>query len=265
MAAMRTQLWTTLALAFLAGAAGVASAEPPGRPPEPGKPADMAALADALEKAYAGTQQPESVRMLIAISRGSQMGPTDGWFGPAQTRYTWDWLARLHGKAAEGITKEQFRGQESWFACLDRNKDGRITADDLDWSENSLYLRQLTQARQFARAIDRDNNGKITPEEWEAFFKKMAKDKGYATPEDLREALFPPPPPRPPGKEPMGPSPDTLLKGLFNGELGSMLPGPSVDQEAPNFTLKTADGKQAYSLSQWKGKKPIVLVFGSFT
>jgi hypothetical protein len=211
-------------------------------------------------------EPPESVRMLRAISRGAQMGPNDGWFGPAQTRYTWDWLVRLHGKdAAEGITKETFRGQESWFARLDRDKDGRITGDDLDWSDNAPYLRQLGLARQLGRPIDRDGNGKMSAEEWEAFFKQMAKDKGYVTPEDLRDALFPPPPPRVPGKEPSGPSPDTLLRGLFNGELGSLLAGPSVGQEAPDFTLKTNDGKQSYSLSEWRGKKPIVLIFGSFT
>src|SRR5262245_12515179 len=257
---MRTRLLTIVAA--LLASVGVASAQPP-----PGKsPAEMAALAEWLEKAYAGTQPPESVRMLMAITRGSQMGPGDGWFGPAQTRYTWDWLVRLHGQdAAEGITREKFRGQESWFARLDRNRDSRVTADDLDWPDNSPYLRQPAQARQLARAIDRDGNGKVSAEEWEAFFKKMARDKDHITPEDLRDALFPPPPPRTPGKEPAGPSPETLLKGLFNGELGSMLPGPKVGQEAPDFTLKTADGKQTFSLSQWRGKKPIVLIFGSFT
>jgi Ca2+-binding EF-hand superfamily protein len=266
MTAMKTPSVAMAAMALLVMVSAVSADPPAGRPAEPAKPAGEMTAADWLEKAFAGRQPPEAVRMLIAICRGSQMGPGDGWFGPAQTRYTWDWLVRLHGKdAAEGITKEQFRGPEKWFARLDRNKDGRITAEDLDWSDNSPYLRQLAQARQLARAIDRDSNGKISQEEWEAFFKKMAKDKGYVTPDDLRDALFPPPPPRQAGKEPMGPSAATLLKGLLSGELGSVFPGPNVGQQAPDFMLKTADGKQTYSLWQLRGNKPIVLVFGSFT
>ena len=267
MRVIKPHQWLVAAFLFLAYG-GILSAQPPSGPPadldNPG--ASMSALTVWLEKAYAGSDAPESVRMLMAIARGSQMGPTDGWFGPAQTRYTWDWLVRLHGKeSATGITREKFRGVDSWFARLDRDRDGRITAEDLDWSDNSPYIRQLALARQIARAIDRDGNSKMTAAEWEAFFKKMAKDKGHITPEDLRDALFPPPTQPDPSKMAARPTPEILLKGLFNGELGSLLPGPNVGQEMPDFTLKTNDGKQSYSLSQWKGKKPIVLVFGSFT
>src|ERR1041385_1249058 len=41
-----------------------------------------------LEAAYRGKAQPENVRMLLCILRGSRMGPNDGWFGPSQTRFT---------------------------------------------------------------------------------------------------------------------------------------------------------------------------------
>ncbi|HEY3321438.1 MAG TPA: hypothetical protein VGP72_13285 [Planctomycetota bacterium] len=34
---------------------------------------------------------------------------------------------------------------------------------------------------------------------------------------------------------------------------------------APDFTLKSPDGKQTFQLSALKGKKPVVLVFGSYT
>ena len=93
-----------LVVVVLWGTANLASAEPPaGRPTDAGKtPAELAALANGLEQAYAGKDQPEAVRMLIAIARGSQMGPGEGWFGPAQTRYTWDWLVQLHGPESAG-------------------------------------------------------------------------------------------------------------------------------------------------------------------
>ncbi|MBD3183468.1 redoxin domain-containing protein [Candidatus Poribacteria bacterium] len=41
--------------------------------------------------------------------------------------------------------------------------------------------------------------------------------------------------------------------------------GPGIGQEAPDFTLKTLDGEKTVTLSQYKGKKPVVLVFGSYT
>jgi len=40
---------------------------------------------------------------------------------------------------------------------------------------------------------------------------------------------------------------------------------PKVGSKAPDFKLKTADGKKTVKLSGFRGKKPVVLVFGSFT
>ena len=34
---------------------------------------------------------------------------------------------------------------------------------------------------------------------------------------------------------------------------------------APDFTLKTTDGKSEVQLSGFRGKRPVVLVFGSYT
>ncbi len=39
----------------------------------------------------------------------------------------------------------------------------------------------------------------------------------------------------------------------------------SVGDKAPGFTLKAADGKSKTSLSDLVGKKPVVLIFGSYT
>ncbi len=40
---------------------------------------------------------------------------------------------------------------------------------------------------------------------------------------------------------------------------------PRVGQVAPDFALRTADGKQTIRLSSFKGQKPVVLIFGSHT
>ncbi|MDB5392042.1 MAG: Iodothyronine deiodinase [Planctomycetaceae bacterium] len=112
--------------------------ESPKQPAAPGtegrSPAAAAARTAAVplkevEQAYAGTAQPESVKMLLAIARGSKMGPGEGWFGPAATRFNWKWLSESQGLAdADSIPADKFHGSERWFGRLDRNKDGRITA-----------------------------------------------------------------------------------------------------------------------------------------
>lgn len=38
-----------------------------------------------------------------------------------------------------------------------------------------------------------------------------------------------------------------------------------VGDRAPDFTLSDPSGKQATTLSSFQGKKPVVLIFGSFT
>jgi hypothetical protein len=41
--------------------------------------------------------------------------------------------------------------------------------------------------------------------------------------------------------------------------------GPGVGDKAPDFKLKTKDGQREVEISSFKGQKPVVLVFGSFT
>lgn len=40
---------------------------------------------------------------------------------------------------------------------------------------------------------------------------------------------------------------------------------PPLGAEAPNFTLQTQDGSRTVELASFRGKKPVVLVFGSYT
>ena len=40
---------------------------------------------------------------------------------------------------------------------------------------------------------------------------------------------------------------------------------PSVGDEAPNFKLKSRDGKLEVELASFRGKKPVVMIFGSYT
>ena len=264
--------FATIAATLLVSA-GVAQPPPSASPrtvaPVAAKPIaanDAVQAAEFLEKAYNGTRPPESVRMLHAILLGSQLGPGEGWFGPAQTRYTWEWLAKQCAvdPAKGAIPRDRFRGTDPWFARLDRNKDGHIGPEDLDWSDRNPYIMQSGMVNRWFRRMNAQGNGKLTRDELLNFFEKAAQGKDHMTPDDLRDALL--------GGASGGgfspgdaPTPEVLVRGLFAGEIGSLNEGPQVGQPAPNFSLKTVDGKDEIQLTKLLGSKPVVLVFGNFT
>ena len=203
--------------------------------------------------------------MLIAILRGSQLDGRDGWFKPAATRYTFEWLAKQNGLDAKAasIPRDKFTGEEMVFNVLDRDGDGKITAADLDWSDRNPFVMQTYMLNRLFRRMDASGDGQLTREELDAFFKMVAKEKDHFTADDFRRAMIPR---GPAGFSPAsGPSIPVLVRGLFAGEIGSISEGPKLDEPAPKFNLKTADGKETVQLSKLIGPKPVVLVFGNFT
>jgi hypothetical protein len=227
-------------------------------------PKEALAAAAQLENAFQGARQPEAVRMLIAILRGGQMGGDNGWFGPADTRYTWPWLAgRCGANPAEAIARGKFPGRAAWFDVLDRNKDGMLSAGDLDWSDRNPDMQLQAMANRVFRKINTGSNGRLTREELLKFFEQAARGKEFLSPEDFREAVM--------GGISAGflpgdaPTRTMLIRGLYEGSLGSMSEGPQIDQPAPDFKLKTRDGKETMQLSRLIGPRPVVLVLGNFT
>lgn len=239
---------------------------PPGFDPDRmADPKEAAKAADWLEKEYAGGRQPESVRMLVGILRGLRADGSNGWFDPAQSRYTWDWLAARSGvdPKAGAVRKDQFRGPAALFDQLDRDGDGAVTPADLDWSDRSPYVQQAAAVTRLVRRMDGNTDGEITRAEMEAFFNRVGNGAPAVTADDLRRALIP----RGPGGFSPGDAPTVpmLVRGLFSGEIGSMAEGPAPGDPAPDFTLRTPDGKSAVTLSKLVGRKPVVLVLGNFT
>lgn len=272
-------LWALVALGNSANgqqpnAAGAAPAAgtPAGAPTVPAvdpKIADdkqaAAAAAAILEGAYQGTKPPESVRMLVSILRGSQMGPNDGWFGPAQSRYSYGWLAQKCGAepAAGPIPRAKFPGGDPHFARLDRDKNGAISPEELDWSDRNPLIQVGTMATRIFRRLDGQADGRLTKEELQQFFDRVAAGKDHVTADDFRDAMIAG---MTSGFQPGdAPAPSTLVRGLFAGEIGSLQEGPAVGQAAPNFVLKSVDGQQSIELAKRVGTKPVVLVFGNFT
>lgn len=265
-----------LAFALVAFAIQPAGADEPLSTPAPPKlpkinyaklndPKEAARIAEELETTYPEAKRPEAVKMLVAILRGNPMNGAGGWFGPAQTRYTWEWLAKQHNvdPAKGAIPADKFRGPVAALKIIDRDGDGRIVAGDFDWSDRNPFVIQMNFATRVFRRMNPRGDGKLTQEDMAAFFKRVADGKDHITPDDLRAALLA----SGPGGFLPGDAPtlEMLVRGLYAGELGSIHEGPQVNAAAPDFALKTLDGKETVKLSKLIGPKPVVLVFGNFT
>jgi peroxiredoxin len=226
--------------------------------------AEMVALAEKLEGAYGDKQPPEAVRMLIAIAKhGSRMGAGEGWFGHAQSRYTWKWLAETHdADPATGIPLKRFRGSKEQFARLDRDRSGEITAGDLDWSDSHPFVQQSALVLRLFRQLDAGGDGRVTREDMNRFFDKVADGKEKFSADDLRDVLLAGGGGFRPGD---APTTSMLIKGLFNNELGSLHEGAHLEDKAPDFALKTQDGSHTVRLKDEIGEQPVVLFFGNFT
>lgn len=210
---------------------------------------------------------PEWLAMFADILRGSQLGPEDGWFpkAVAQTRFGWPATRARFDRDGDGeIAREEFPGSGPDFERLDRDHDKFLTPADFDWSAHALA--PSPGAMLYYRA-DRDGDGKVTREELMAWFRAADTDElGFLSLDDLK-AQFSPPRRRPAAAGPAdsGPSKATLIRGLFRQEIGSLRPGPALDQPAPDFTLRTLEGDREITLSKTIGPRPVVLIFGNFT
>lgn len=219
---------------------------------------------EQIEAAYAGRELPEAIRMYLTIVRGGRMSGDAGWFGPAQTSYDWRWLAAQHGISEDkAISARDFAGSPSQFQLLDRDHSGQISRDDLDWSSSHPWVVQSYQINRFVRRMDQTGDGRLNRAEWLAVFDRIGDGQTDMPFEVLRDALFS----GGTGKTAPAdaPSQETLVQGLFAGEIGSVHEGPAVGEPAPRFSLNTIQGDRTVALADLLGDKPTVLVFGNFT
>jgi thiol-disulfide isomerase/thioredoxin len=138
-----------------------------------------------------------------------------------------------------------------------------ITSEELDWSDRNPYVQLSSLANRLFRKLNAQGNGRLTKDDLLHFFEQAALGKDHLSADDFREALlaglsgsFQP------GD---APKPAVLIRSFFAGELGSMHEGPRLNEPAPDFTLKTVNGKDTVQLAKLIGAKPVVLVFGNFT
>ena len=242
---------------------------PPGTKPTDAQEDDLTPAAEAIVQELRASlpKDSEAIAMLEGILDGSRLSAEDGWFklSKAQNRFGWNNVRkRFDTDQDDKVIATEFAGGKEDFSRLDRNDDGQLTESDFDWSKHSLTV---TPGFMMFFMADRDANGKLTREEFLNLFEQLGADEdGYLAIDDLREKFLPPTPSESvkSAKRPDEPSRSTLLAGLKNQELGSLQPGPSLDEQSPDFTLTTLDG-QSVTLSKEIGEKPIVLIFGNFT
>ncbi len=206
----------------------------------------------------------EAIAMLDEILTGSTLDAEDGWFplAKSQTRYGWDYVKQSYDENNDDkVVADEFPGSRDQFKAVDRTRDGVIDDTDFDWSEHSLAR---TPSLMMFFQTDGDANGKVTKEEFLELFARLDTDgRGYVSQDDMRQ-LFQRPPSNPQEKRPDEPSRSTLVLGLQSQEIGSLQPGPQLNEPAPDFTLTTLKGEPV-TLSKEVGDKPIVLIFGNFT
>ncbi len=264
----------TLALAFLAaGGARAQERQAPNQPLIPDnvelESFDLGRIWQAIRPAIREGRRPELIEQLAAVftdpDAANPMG--GGWYHDSQTRYAWDWLShRFDGDGDGSVSREEFDAahrQRAWKS-LDRDGNGKVTAEDFDWSNKSPWVRQMRAALNRFAEIDSDANGKVTRAEWTKYFATVSHGKDQVTVEDLRDSMA------------LRPERSRSLvfpfryrwnraKVILNGDIGSMFEGPSLNAEAPEFILPLQDGSRFQTLGEFRGQKPVILIFGSFT
>jgi hypothetical protein len=219
-----------------------------------------------IEAELRETFKPESeaIAMLDAIIEGSTLNGDDGWFplAKSQTRFDWKYVTKSYDQNLDDtVTADEFTGTREQFSRLDRNGDQRLTPADFDWSDHALTP---TPGFMLFFMADQDGNGKVTREEFNRLFDQLGgAESDFLALDDLRDLLSPPSPgPRP--RRADHPTRSTLIAALKDQEIGSLQPGPSLNHQAPDFTLTTLQG-DSVTLSREIGEKPVVLIFGNFT
>jgi hypothetical protein len=180
----------------------------------------------------------------------------------SKSRYDWQWLAHRYGiGVGETLNRTTFNGSRELFDRLDRNGDGRLEAADFDWSDRSPFVEQQAVVMSLFNRLNTDGNGEVSAQEWQALFRRMAGDRATLTTDDLRQALLA----APSGRTVVPPTRFNRLLGFLPSELGSFQEGPNPGELAPDFALRTQDGHRTVHLSEFRGHKPVVLIFGNFT
>jgi hypothetical protein len=222
---------------------------------------DLAALADEIAAGDgATTAAASSTSSSSSKTAESSASPRANRKRTGETQYNWAWLAARYDKDGdERLSPQELPASQEVFDRLDCSWDGMLSAADFDWSAEGALCQQKETAFALFKAVDASSNGRITPEEWQGLFAEIAGNKGYLDDEDLERLIYEP----------------RVLKARAEERLPASRAGreydrnrrqaaPQPGEPAPDFELRSPDGKQAVRLSALRGK-PVVLIFGCYT
>ena len=249
-----------------------------GTPPLP--PELAARFGELLQQDW--KERPEWADMAAVILKNEPMGYGKGWFTGAKARYGWAWLGeRFPQAAADGkISNDEIELSDADFARLDRDGNGQLSAGDFDWSKGNPMMSGFSPSDMVFDRLDVDFNGRLSREEVLKFFDQAGGGFDFLTVEELRRGLGLRMPRMTGGGAGRGDRkpPDMrwlFMRRLLNGELGSLTHGPKLNDPAPEQNLpllalnedrsKMELTQRFVTLKEFRGKKPVVLIFGSFT
>ena len=229
-------------------------------------PENADVFAKLLEKDW--KEKPEWAEMLGTLLKGQPIGANTGWFKPSESRMGWNWLKdRFDKNGDDKVAASEGESFKKVFAAIDKNGDGGITQVDFNWDDVSHVNPQKPSEKIFY-SLDRDSNGRVDQNELAQLMKALDNGKkGYLTPDDFSDAFSEfdrPSKPTPPQTQ-RRVDPNAMLNMFFNGELGNLTDGPQIGHAAPDFELSLLKSDDSMKLSSFKGKKIVVLNFGSFT
>lgn len=186
-----------------------------------------------------------------------------------KSRFDWNWLAaRFDADQSSVVTREEWSASKELFANLDRTWDGKLTEADFDWSEGGMLDRQKEVTFAFIRSIDKDSDGRVTAAEWQSGFESATAEREFLNDADLEQLVFR-------RVVEMTQKRDQTLRErsqkrmarlehlIHSGRL--LTDGPEPGDIAPDFVLRSPDGLSQVQLSSFRDKKPVVLIFGSYT
>jgi Ca2+-binding EF-hand superfamily protein len=146
------------------------------------------------------------------------------------------------------------------FDQLDRNQDGKLSTDELPKAAPRPADPPADPPPGPApdllfRLLDANNDGKLSKDELQkaaGLLERFDRNKDGLI--DRAELAAPAPPGRRPGE---------IVTPPAKGE--RQTDKLEVGQPAPDFTLPDPTGQKQVRLSSFRGQKPVVLIFGSFT
>jgi len=127
------------------------------------------------------------------------------------------------------------------FGEADANEDKKVDAKELK-EYVSGKLEGFDQFEALFKEIDTDNDDGISEEEFE---NRMAAVQKVMSGETAAKKLTEPPTEQPTARQ--------------------RPPSLKVGDAAPAFKLKSLDGESETDMASFNGKKPVVLIFGSYT